>query len=63
MAKETECLIVKAKMKEHIKEKYKDVNISGEFADALSKRAESIIKEAVARAKANGRKTVQDRDL
>ena len=59
MAKEVECLVVKSKVKEYVK----DLNVAGDFADALSKEVEGLIKKASARAKANGRKTVQARDL
>ena len=54
-----EMLVVKSKIKDFVK----DMNVAGDFADALSKEVERLIKNAVARAKSNGRKTVQDRDL
>jgi len=52
-------LVVRSKIKEFVK----DMNVSGDFADALSKKVETLIKEAMERAKANGRRTVQARDL
>ncbi len=52
-------LVVRSKIKEFVG----DFNVSGDFADALSKKVEMMVKEAVERAKANGRKTVQSRDL
>jgi histone H3/H4 len=52
-------LVVRSKIKEYIK----DLNVSGDFAQALSKKCEQLIKEACERAKANGRRTVQSRDL
>jgi histone H3/H4 len=52
-------LIVKAK----IKDVAKDVNVAGDFAEALNKKVEELVMAAVERAKANGRKTVQARDL
>ncbi len=55
----SESLVVRSKIKEYIK----DMNVSGDFADALSKKCEQLINEAVKRAEANGRKTVQSRDL
>ena len=38
-------------------------NVSGDFAAALSAKVEVLIKDAVSRAEANGRKTVKARDL
>ncbi len=52
-------LVVKSKIKEYAE----GMNVSGDFADALDKEVESLIKKAVERCKANGRKTVQGRDL
>jgi histone H3/H4 len=52
-------LIVKAKLKEHSG----GLNVAGDLAEALDKKVAHILVEAVERAKANGRKTVQARDL
>lgn len=52
-------LIVKAK----IKETAKGMNVSSDFADALNSEVQSMVKRACQRADANGRKTVQARDL
>ena len=52
-------LIVKAKIKEHAG----GLNVAGDLADALDKEVATMITKAVERAKANGRKTVQGRDL
>ena len=52
-------LVVKAK----IKDVAKGMNVSGNFAEALSAEVESLVKKACARAEANGRKTVQAKDL
>ncbi|MBM3247770.1 DUF1931 domain-containing protein [Candidatus Pacearchaeota archaeon] len=52
-------LIVKAQIKEHAK----DLNVAGDFAEALDKEVATLIAKAVERAKANGRKTIQSRDL
>lgn len=52
-------LIVKSKVKDYVK----DMNVSGDFADALSKVCEDLIAKACERAAANGRKTIQARDL
>jgi histone H3/H4 len=52
-------LIVKAK----IKEVAGDYNVAGDLAEALNKKAEQLVKDACARAEANGRKTVMAKDL
>jgi len=52
-------LIVKAKLKEHSG----GLNVAGDLAEALDKKVAHMLAEAVERAKANGRKTVQARDL
>ncbi|QQG39181.1 MAG: DUF1931 domain-containing protein [Candidatus Woesearchaeota archaeon] len=55
----SELLVVRSKVKEHVG----SFNVSGDFADALSKEVEKIVQKAVERAKANGRKTVGARDI
>jgi histone H3/H4 len=52
-------LVVKSKIKEVVS----DVNVSGNFADALNEMLVWNINQACARAEANGRKTIQARDL
>jgi len=52
-------LVVKAK----IKDAAKGMNVAGDFAEALSGKVKELVDEAIKRAKANGRKTVQSRDL
>jgi histone H3/H4 len=52
-------LVVKSKVKEFVKE----LNVASEVPDALSKKVEHLLNEAAARAKANGRRTLQARDL
>jgi histone H3/H4 len=52
-------LIVKSKIKEVVK----DLNVASDVADALSEKTAQLLKEAAARAKANGRRTLQARDL
>jgi len=52
-------LIVKSK----IKEVAKDFNVAGDFAEALDKTALEEIKNAVKRADANGRRTLQAKDV
>ena len=55
----TDSLVVRSKLKEYIK----DMNVSGDFSEALSKKCEQLIKDAIEREKANGRRTVQSRDI
>ena len=52
-------LVVKSKIKDYAK----GFDVSGDFADTLSVKVEQLIKEACARAEANGRKTVMSKDL
>lgn len=51
--------IVKSKIKELVGE----INVGGDFADALDAKVESLIKEAVKRAEANGRRTIMAKDI
>ena len=57
--KMAELLVVRSKIKDYAK----GMNVSGDFADALSKKVELLIKDAVQRAKENKRGTVKPRDL
>jgi histone H3/H4 len=52
-------LIVKSK----IKELTGDLNVGGDFVDALNKKAEQLVKDAVERAKGNNRRTVMGKDV
>ena len=52
-------LVVSSKIKQAVK----GMSIGSDFAEALSKEVEALIKEAAKRAKANGRKTVKAKDL
>ncbi|MBY9009831.1 MAG: hypothetical protein KGD74_08205 [Candidatus Lokiarchaeota archaeon] len=56
-------LFVKSKVREYIKTK--DCNTSGDVIDgpALNNALIGILDKAIGRAKANGRKTVQEKDL
>ncbi|MFX0024903.1 MAG: DUF1931 domain-containing protein [Candidatus Hermodarchaeota archaeon] len=58
-----ETLFVKSKVKEHIKSK--GCNTASEVLDGnkLNSILIELLEKAVARAKANNRKTVQERDL
>ncbi len=52
-------LIVKSKIKSAVPE----LSVAAEVADALNKKVINILQEASERAKANGRRTLQARDL
>ena len=53
--------VVESKVKEQIKAA--EMNCAGDFCDALDKKVEQVVSEAVARAKSNDRKTVRAGDL
>ncbi|MHA1805862.1 MAG: hypothetical protein ACTSU4_15195 [Promethearchaeota archaeon] len=59
----SDTLFVKSKIREYIKSK--GCNTSGDLidGDSLNKVIMDILDRAIARAKANGRKTVQEKDL
>ena len=61
--KPVEVLFVKSKIREYIK--WKGCNTSGDVIDgpALNEAIVTILDAAIGRAKANGRKTVQEKDL
>jgi len=61
--KKAEALFVKSKVREYIKGK--DCNTSGDVIDgpALNNVIIEILDKAIARAKGNNRKTVQEKDL
>lgn len=54
-----EMVVVKSK----VKEASANCNVAGDFADALNLVAVAEIKAAVKRAQANGRKTIQNKDV
>ena len=58
-----EVLFVKSKVREYIKSK--GCNTSGDVidGDSLNKVIIDVLNAAIGRAKANGRKTVQEKDL
>ena len=58
MAKDTE-LIIKSKIKSAVPE----LNVSSDVAEALNKKVLQLLEEASQRTKANGRRTLQARDL
>ncbi len=54
----TELLVVRSKIKECT-----DLNVAGNFADALSEKVRVMIMDAEKRARGNGRKTLKPEDL
>lgn len=50
-------------VKSRVKEFAGDMNVAVDFVDALEKKVELLVKEAVGRAKANNRRTVMVKDL
>lgn len=52
-------LVVKAKLKDVCK----GYNVAGDLADALNEKVMVLLKDAMARAEGNGRKTVMAKDL
>jgi len=52
-------LVVKAKIKDYCT----GYNVAGDFSDALNEKCAQMIKDAVKRAEANGRRTVMAKDL
>ena len=52
-------LVVKAKIKEFTG----DMNVSGDFAEALDKKVQELVKAACERAAANNRRTVMGKDI
>ncbi len=53
--------VVESNVKQQIKAA--EMNCAGDFCDALDKKVEQVITEAIARAKTNDRKTVRAGDL
>ena len=59
-------LIIKSNIKKVVKELDKEKSVSSvakEVGRALERKNEEILREAIARAKANGRRTLQARDI
>ncbi|MEK6842219.1 MAG: histone-like protein [Nanoarchaeota archaeon] len=59
-------LIVKSNIRKVVKEldKNKEItSVADEVESALERKAEEILREGIERAKANGRRTLQARDL
>ena len=58
----SELLVIASKIKKFIKEKW-DCNTSASTMEALTQRLQQIVEKAIENAKADGRKTVMDRDV
>jgi histone H3/H4 len=58
----SEVLVVASKVKSYIKDK-SQMNTSGAVPEELSKRLAALLDKAIENAKADGRKTVMDRDI
>ncbi len=58
----SEVLVVASKVKSYIKDK-SQMNTSGSVPEELSKRVAALLDKAIENAKADGRKTVMDRDV
>jgi len=57
-------LVVDFRVKEFAKTIDENVqNVSMDFSEALSKKVEKVVEDAVKRARSNGRRTVQANDL
>lgn len=56
-------LIVVSRVKELAKHEGKQLNVSSDLADALTKKAEQLMADACKRAVLNGRTTVMSKDL
>lgn len=56
-------LVVKAKIYDFAKYEGKPLNVTGDFAEALSKKVVQLIEDACRRAKQNGRNTIMPKDL
>ncbi len=55
----SDSVIVKSKLKELAP----GYNVGGDLADALDEKVKGLVRDAVRRAEANGRKTVMAKDL
>lgn len=61
-AMETEILIVASKLKQYVKDKH-DLSTSANVMEALSREVRRLTDRAAEKAKAEGRKTLMDRDF
>lgn len=56
-------LVVASKIKQYIREKSGGMNTSATLLEVLSAQVQKICDQAIENAKADGRKTVKDRDV
>ena len=57
-------LIVKAKVKDFVVTAAgENMSVASDFADALNQEVQELVKKAIARARANGRKTIMSKDV
>lgn len=61
--KESDTLIVKSKVREYIKSQGCNTSSDLVDGDSLNNVIKELLDKAIARAKANGRKTVQSKDM
>ncbi len=59
----SELLVVASKVKQYIREKSDGMNTSATFLDVLTTHVKQLCDRAIEAAKADGRKTVKDRDI
>ena len=52
-------IIVKSKVKEICGE----INVGGDFVEALDKKVQQMVRDAIERAKANNRRTIMAKDI
>jgi histone H3/H4 len=60
---ERETLVVASKTKDYIRKASGGMNTSSAVINVLSEKVRALCDQAIARAKADGRKTVMDRDF
>ncbi len=56
-------LVVASKVKQYVRERSDGMNTSATFLDTLSDQIKRLCDQAIQNAKADGRKTVKDRDV
>jgi histone H3/H4 len=56
-------LVIASKVKAYIQSLEPTMRVAGDFAEALTEQVKYLVQRAVGRAKANGRGTVQAKDV
>lgn len=57
-------LIVKAKVKDFVLQAAgENLSVASDFSDALNEKVQELVKNAIGRARANGRKTIMAKDV